>query len=89
MKTVVNKTQRPLAVPLPGGKTLRLGPRGIGQIATSAAEHQPIKKLVESGAIEITDEPPARTGGFGGARRYGAGAPGHATGGGGRRSGDR
>ena len=86
---VANKTPRPLAVPLPGGRTLRLGPLGVGQIAPNAVSHPPIKKLVDAGAIEITDEGPTRSGGFSQGRTAGAWGRGHASGAGGRRSGDR
>lgn len=55
MKTVVNKTKGPLKVPLPRGKSLRLGPNKTGQIADSAADHAAVKKLVEAGKIEIFD----------------------------------
>jgi hypothetical protein len=55
MKTVVNKTRTPLKVPLPRGKSLRLGPNKTGQIADGAAEHAGVKKLVEAGKIEIFD----------------------------------
>ena len=46
---IVNKTQKPVAVPLPGGKKLRLGPGKTGQITPKAAEHAPLKKLIEEG----------------------------------------
>lgn len=55
MKTVVNKTRAPLKVPLPRGKSLRLGPNKTGQIADSAAEHAGVKKLIEAGKIEVFD----------------------------------
>lgn len=56
MKTIRNKTQQPLRVPLPGGKTLHLGPRKDGQIADNAAEHAGLRRLVEAGSIEILGE---------------------------------
>lgn len=89
MTTVTNKTQRPLGIPLPGGKTLHLGPRGVGQIAANAAAYAPVKKLVDAGEIEITDERPAQSGTSGRGRKSGAGPAGFASGAGGRRSGDR
>jgi hypothetical protein len=55
MKTVVNKTHAPLKVPLPYGKSLRLGPNKTGQIADSAAEHPALKKLIEAKKIEVFD----------------------------------
>ncbi len=56
MKTIVNKTTRPLRVPLSGGKTLHLGPKKNGQIADPAAEHPALRKLIEAGDIEIQGE---------------------------------
>ncbi len=52
---IVNKTQRPLLVPLPGGKRLHLGPGRTGQITPKAAEHPPVKALVDAGDLEIQD----------------------------------
>ena len=88
MPTVSNKTQRPLSIPLPRGKTLHLGPGKTGEIAANAAEHQQLKKLVEAGEVEILDDAPRSTAGVGGGQR-GRGARGYASGAGGRRSGDR
>lgn len=55
MKTIVNKTPKPLRVPLPQGKTLHLGPLKTGQISVQAADHPPVKKLAEAGTVEIYD----------------------------------
>ncbi len=57
MKTVVNKTHKPLRLHLPGGKVLHLGPLKSGQIADEAADQPAIRKLVEAGEIEIAGEP--------------------------------
>ena len=56
MKTIRNKTHGPLRVPLPRGKVLHLGPLKTGEIATQAADHPPLQKLVEAGQIEILGE---------------------------------
>ncbi|MCB9548111.1 MAG: hypothetical protein H6706_20030 [Myxococcales bacterium] len=53
MKTVQNQTNAPIAVPLPGNKTLRIGPRGQGQIRDEAAAFGPLQKLVEAGTISL------------------------------------
>jgi hypothetical protein len=53
MKTVQNKTVRPLRVPLPGGKVLHLGPKKSGQVADNAVEHAALKKLIEAGDLEV------------------------------------
>lgn len=88
MRIVTNKTSRPLTVPLPRGKKLHLGPLKTGQITTEASEHAALKRLVEAGEIEISDEQ-AGASGSGGGRFAGRGSAGHAQGGSNRRSGDR
>ena len=55
MKTVINKTSTPLKVPLPRGKSLRLGPRQAGQIRNEAADHPALKKLIDAGKIELAE----------------------------------
>jgi hypothetical protein len=56
VKVVSNKTNRPIKISLPGGKLLHLGPFKTGQIADNAAERPAVKKLLESGEIEILGE---------------------------------
>jgi hypothetical protein len=89
MKTIKNKTNRPLRVPLPRGKTVHLGPAKSGQISTEAAEHPGLKKLVEAGDLEILDEGDGAS--VGGAGGFIGSGPRHGHGGAGgmRRSGDR
>ena len=53
MKTIQNKTNAPLRVPLPRGKKLHLGPGKTGQIAHQDLEHKPLQKLVKDGKLEI------------------------------------
>ena len=53
MKTIRNKTRRPLRVPLPGGKVLHLGPAKDGQIADGAVQHAGLQKLVKAGDLEV------------------------------------
>jgi len=89
MKTVSNKTQKPLSVPLPRGKTLHLGPGKTGQISTEAAEHPQVKKLVDAGQIDVYDDASAPAGGTGGSRNVRPTFYGNTTSSGGRRSGDR
>ena len=50
-----NTAKRPLKISLPAGKRLFLGIGGTGQIMPKAAEHPPVKKLIEAGDIEIVD----------------------------------
>jgi len=56
MKEIRNKTHAPLRVPLPQGKTLHLGPLHTGEVAASAVDHPPFKKLVDDGKIELLGE---------------------------------
>ena len=55
MKTIENKTIRPIKVPLPGGKTLRLGPKQSGQVRDGAEKHPGVLKMVEAGTIDVYD----------------------------------
>ena len=55
MKTVLNKTQRPLKIRLSKGKVLHLGPGKEGPIANTDEERDSVKKLVDAGEIEIFD----------------------------------
>jgi hypothetical protein len=88
MTTISNKTQRPLSVPLPGGRFLHLGPGRSGEIAAKASEHPQLKKLIDAGEIEIVGEGPRPTDG-GREGKRGRTYMGHASGSGSRRSGDR
>ena len=85
---ITNKTQKPLKLPLPGGKRLFLGPGKTGQVSPQALEHPLLKKLLEAGDIEtVAGGSNRREGGGGnagaapGARRAGTSAR--------RQSGDR
>ena len=52
---IKNNSKRPLKVPLPGGKRLFLKPGGTGQILPKAADHPPVKKLIDEGELEVLD----------------------------------
>ncbi|MCP4093278.1 MAG: hypothetical protein GY747_07500 [Planctomycetes bacterium] len=86
-----NKTPRPLKIPLPGGKVLRLGPGKTGQITAKASEHPPVKKLIEDGTIEIVGDGGTHgtTGGSSDSGSSGPNQSGPSGGGAMRRSGDR
>jgi hypothetical protein len=56
MKTIVNRTRRPLKIQLHGGKVLHLGPGKTGQIADPNVERDSFKKLVEAGDVEVLGE---------------------------------
>ena len=87
--TITNKTQKPLSIPLPGGKKLRLGPLKSGEISPKAVDHPPVRKLVEAGEVEIfgPEQKPRRGGGGGKGSRPSSGGKSH--GGGIRQTGDR
>ena len=48
MKTILNKTRRPLKIQLARGRVLRLGPDKEGQIATNDAEQETLQKMIEA-----------------------------------------
>ena len=62
MRELRNKTSRPLRIPLPGGKSLFVGPAKVAQIADNAVEHASVKKLVEDGSIEILESTTGHSG---------------------------
>ena len=85
---VRNTTRRPLKVPLPGGKRLFLTPGNTGQIAPRAAEHPPVKALIDGGELEVLGQ--GRTqGGDASSRSSGKGPGRGPTEGGVRHIGDR
>ena len=89
MAIITNKTRKPLSVPLPGGKKLRLGPLKSGEISPKAVDHPPVQKLIKAGDVEIfgPEQKPRRSGGGGKGSPPSSGGQGH--GGGIRRTGDR
>ena len=60
---IINKTNTPLRIPLPGGKKLFLGPGKTGQVNAKALQHPPLAKLVEAGDVESGGTTAARQGG--------------------------
>ena len=56
MKTVRNKTHRPLRVHLSRGKTLHLGPLKEGQISVHDVDAGGVQRLLEAGELEIVGE---------------------------------
>jgi len=89
MASISNKTQKPLRVPLPQGKTLHLGAGKTGQVNAKALQHPPLLKLVEAGDIEIDDGGKSSHAGGKAGRGGLSASEGHEAGGGIRRSGDR
>lgn len=87
---IINRTKRPLVLPLPGGKKLRLGPGRTGQIAPKAAQHPPVKEFIEKGEVEILDGSRSQgTGGSGGSTGLSSKQGGGGGAGGVRHTGDR
>jgi hypothetical protein len=52
---IINKTKRPIRVPLPDGKKLFLGPFKTGQITPKSASHPALVQLIEAGDLELDD----------------------------------
>ena len=68
MKTILNKTLKPIKIPLPGSKRLHLGPGKTGQVSDQATQRPSFKKLVKEGAIEVVGEGASETTGAEGSR---------------------
>ena len=66
MKTIKNRTYRPLRIALPGGKTLHLGPAQSAKIADAAIDRPAVKKLLDAGEIEVEGSGRPEGGGSGG-----------------------
>ena len=66
MKTIVNKTRRPMRIKLSQGRVLHLGPAKEGRIGVHDAARETVKRLVEAGDVELFDD--ASSGGARGAR---------------------
>ena len=56
MKTIRNKTPRPIRITLAGGKVLHLGPARTGQIGDEAVTRASVQALLQAGTIEVIDE---------------------------------
>ena len=90
MTRITNKTKRPLTIPLPGGKKLRIGPLKSGEINPKHVDHPPIQKLIEAEEVEV-DQIGRKGGGgdAGGGKGIGPSQTGSGFGGPPRQSGDR
>ena len=56
MRTIVNRTRRPLKIQLQGGKVLHLGPGKTGQVSDPTVERDSFRKLVDAGEVEVLGE---------------------------------
>jgi len=63
VKTIRNKTVKPLKITFSAGKVLHLGPGKTGQIPDSALELTSIQNLVKGAKLEILDGGPAHVAG--------------------------
>lgn len=52
---IINKTKKPLTIPLPEGKKLFLGPGKTGQVTAKALVFPGLVKLLEAGDIAASD----------------------------------
>ena len=86
---IKNTSKRPLKVPLPGGKTLFLGPGAKGNVSDKASDHPPLEELVESGTIEVLGSGRSKSGGESHVKTEVASSSSSKGGPGMRRSGDR
>ncbi len=59
MKTIRNKTFKPLKLTFSGGKVLHLGPGKTGQIPDGALDQKSVQALLKAATIEILDGGPA------------------------------
>ena len=57
-----NKTNKPIRLPLEGGKRCFIVPGGKGQISPKQGEEAKIKALLEDGTIEIDGVAPRKRG---------------------------
>lgn len=53
MRTLKNLSASPLRIPLPGGKTLHLGPGRSASVRDSATDHPALKRLCDGGLVEL------------------------------------
>jgi hypothetical protein len=50
---IINRSNRPVTIILPGGKKLRLGPGKTGQITQKGANQPSVQKMIEAGTVKI------------------------------------
>lgn len=89
MKTITNKTRKPLRIRLPGDKTLFLGATKHAEVRDEALEHPPVKKLIEAGDIDVFDGGPRHSRRGDGSVSHNHGSEGHSPGRVSLKSGDR
>ena len=65
MKTIINKTRRPLKIKLSEGRVLRLGPTKEGQITTHDVDRDSVQRIIQTGEVEVFDNSSSGTGSTG------------------------
>ncbi len=55
MKTIRNKTFKPIKITFSGGKVLHLGPGKTGQVPDAAVAQKSILALIQAAIIEVLD----------------------------------
>ncbi len=63
MKTIRNKTFKPLKLTFSGGKVLHLGPGKTGQVPDTALDQKSIQSLLKADTIEVLDGGPEHVAG--------------------------
>ena len=89
MRTIRNNSRKPLVVPLPRGKTLFLGPGKIGQISFQAADHAPLRRMIDEGDLELIEDESGSGRGDTGNEAVRGSTHGHQSGSTSRQAGDR
>ena len=89
MRTVRNKSRKPLVVPLPRGKSLHLGPGKTGQISFQAVEHPPVQRMIAEGDLELMGDESGSGRGSAGNESVHESTHGHQPGSTSRQAGDR
>jgi hypothetical protein len=56
MKTLINKSRKPIRIPLPGGKIMFLGPGKSGQISDRHADLPAVRKMIDDGSVAVAGE---------------------------------
>lgn len=52
---IINKTKKPISIPLAAGKKLFLGPGKTGQVTPKTIERPIVAKMIEDGELEAVD----------------------------------
>jgi hypothetical protein len=63
VKTIRNKTFKPLKISFSGGKVLHLGPGKTGQLPDTALDQKSVQALIKEATIEILDGGPLHVAG--------------------------